>query len=88
MVKLWMKCHHHHPIQQKIKFGPHSKKLTSIERGFKIGVTKNARLIDPNFSWQSRYHDHIISNDGAYHRISNDLTNNPKNWKEDKFHTA
>lgn len=42
------------------QFGPQRKNLSSIIRGFKIGVTKNARLINPDFGWQSRFHDHII----------------------------
>ncbi|HZH70215.1 MAG TPA: hypothetical protein VFD80_07190, partial [Flavobacteriaceae bacterium] len=39
----------------KNQFGPQSKNLASIIRGFKIGVTKNARLVNPNFSWQPRF---------------------------------
>lgn len=69
----------------KNQFGPQSKNLASIIRGFKIGVTKNARLINPDFAWQSRFYDHIIRNDESYHRIANYIKNNPKNWKEDKF---
>ena len=46
--------------QPKNEFGPQSKNLASIIRGFKIGVTKNARQINPNFQWQARYHDHIV----------------------------
>ena len=69
----------------KNKFGPQSKKLASIVRGFKIGVTKNARLINSDFGWQSRFHDHIIRNDKSFQNISNYIINNPKNWNEDKF---
>lgn len=69
----------------KNRFGPQSKNLASIIRGFKIGVTKNARLIDPDFAWQPRFHDHIIRNDAEYGRISNYIIKNPANWKEDKF---
>ena len=62
----------------KNKFGPQSKNLASIIRGFKIGVTKNARAINPDFKWQPRYHDHIIHNQKSYDRISNYIVNNPK----------
>lgn len=65
------------------KFGPQSKNLASIIRGFKIGVTKNVRLIKPNFAWQPRYHDHIIRNDESFHRISQYIKNNPSNWQKD-----
>ena len=68
------------------QFGPQSKNLASIIRGFKIGVTTNARPINANFAWQPRYHDHIIRNDESYHRISNYIINNPINWKADKFY--
>lgn len=70
----------------KNTFGPQSQNLPSIIRGFKIGVTKSARLINPNFAWQPRYHDHIIRDQKAYENISNYILNNPENWQKDKFH--
>jgi REP element-mobilizing transposase RayT len=69
----------------KNQFGPQTKNLASIIRGFKMGVTKNARLIDPEFAWQSRYHDHIIRNEGSFQRISAYIMNNPLNWSADRF---
>jgi putative transposase len=69
----------------KNQFGPQSKNLASIVRGFKIGVTKNARLINPDFAWQTRFHDHIIRNDESFHRISEYIINNPGNWSKDQF---
>ncbi len=72
-------------IKNKNALGPQSKNLASIIRGFKIGVTKNARFINADFAWQPRYHDHIIRNNESHQRISNYIINNPKNWKEDKF---
>lgn len=70
----------------KNQFGPQSKNLASIIRGFKIGVTKNARQIIPDFAWQSRYHDHIIRNNESFRRISEYIINNPLNWSSDQFH--
>jgi hypothetical protein len=70
------------PINQ---FGPQSMNLASIVRGFKIGVTKNARLIDPTFAWQPRYHDRIIRDEEAFQRIAEYIFNNPAKWKSDKF---
>lgn len=70
----------------KNHFGPQSKNLASIVRGFKIGVTTNARKIYADFAWQPRFHDHIIRNHAEYQRISNYIKNNPDNWKEDKFY--
>ncbi|MFC4874724.1 transposase [Negadavirga shengliensis] len=68
------------------KFGPQSKNLASIIRGFKIGVTKNARINTQEFAWQSRYHDHIIRNEKSFHTISNYIMDNPMKWTEDKFY--
>lgn len=70
----------------KNKFGPQSKNLASIIRGFKIGVTTNARLILPEFGWQSRFHDHIIRDQKSFDNISNYIINNPSNWRDDKFY--
>ena len=69
------------------KFGPQRKNLSSIIRGYKIGVTKNARLIDPNFAWQARFHDHIIRNNESYEKIHNYIIENPENWDHDKYST-
>ena len=69
------------PPPSKNSFGPQSKNLASIIRGFKVGVTKGAKKIDPAFTWQSLYHDHIIRNDAAFQRIAAYIQNNPKNWK-------
>lgn len=67
------------------KFGPQSKNLASIIRGFKIGVTKFARNNKIEFDWQSRFHDHIIRNDESFQRISDYIINNPSKWTDDKF---
>ncbi len=68
------------------EFGPQSKNLASIIRGFKIGVTKNTQKIRLDFKWQTRFHDHIIRNEESFQRISEYIQNNPTNWKEDKFY--
>ncbi len=52
----------------KNHFGPQSKNLASIIRGFKIGVTKNARLIHADFAWQSRFYDHISTKEIIFQR--------------------
>ncbi len=68
-------------------FGPQSKNLGSIIRGFKSSVTTFARKNDIPFQWQTRYHDHIIRNGTEYYRISNYIINNPSKWQEDKFYS-
>ena len=42
--------------------------------------------INPDFAWQSRFHDHIIRNDKSFHNISEYIINNPSKWQEDKFY--
>jgi len=59
-----------HCVFTQNKFEPQSKNLGSIVRGFKSGVTKNARIINPDFRWQRNYWEHIIRNDNEYQRIA------------------
>lgn len=68
------------------RFGPQSRNLASIIRGFKIGVTKYARNNTSIFEvWQPRFHDHIIRDDDEYERISAYIRDNPKNWTTDSL---
>jgi REP element-mobilizing transposase RayT len=62
------------------QFGPQRKNVASVIRGFKSAVTKNARIICPDFSWQPRFYDHIIRDDQSFSNISQYILNNPKNW--------
>ena len=70
------------------KFGPQSKNLGSIIRGFKSTVSKQVRTMIPGFGWQERYHDNIIRNQESYLYIQQYILNNPMNWKEDKFYSG
>jgi len=72
----------------KNEFGPQSKNLASIVRGFKIGVTKNARLIHADFAWQSRFYDRIIRDADEYERISEYIINNLEKWFYDKLYNG
>jgi len=71
---------------QKNKFGPQSKNLASIVRGYKIGVIKNARQIHADFEWQPRFHDHIIRDAESYQKIETYIIENPLLWDKDKFY--
>ena len=62
------------------RFGPQSNNLAAIIRGLKGSVTKQARQINPEFGWQSLFHDHLIQDQAAYDRISQYIRDNPKNW--------
>lgn len=74
-----------HPSLPRNKFGPQSKNLASIIRGYKIGVTKFARTNNIPFSWQARYHDHVIRNIGEWERITKYIIANPTNWENDDY---
>ena len=75
-----------HCVSTNNKFAPQSKNLAAIMRGFKSGVTVNARRIDADFAWQARFHDHIIRNDDSFQRIRNYISENPVKWSNDKFY--
>lgn len=70
----------------KNKFGPQSKNLASIIRGFKSAVTTFAHKNKIEFGWQSRFHDHIIRNNAEYNRIKTYILENPVNWQQNKFY--
>ncbi len=59
--------------------------LGVIINQYKRVVTINARKINSDFAWQSRFHDHIIRNNQSFQRISNYIRNNPANWENDQF---
>ncbi|MEM6398055.1 MAG: hypothetical protein AAF741_17020 [Bacteroidota bacterium] len=73
------------PPRTRNRFGPQSRNLGSIVRGYKIGVTKGAREIDPSFAWQPRFHDIIIRDVDAYVNIAKYIKDNPKHWRTDRF---
>lgn len=68
------------------QFGPQSKNLASIMRGYKSAVTTQARNAEIAFSWQPRYHDHIIRNDTAFQRIRQYVIDNALHWCEDSLY--
>lgn len=69
------------------KFGPQTKNLASIVRGFKAAVTRRAEKINFGFAWQRSYHEHIIRNAASYDTITNYIINNPLKWNEDRFYS-
>jgi REP element-mobilizing transposase RayT len=68
------------------KFGPQSRNLGSVMRGFKSAVTTYAQNNNIVFRWQPRFHDHIIRDFDEYRRIKNYIRNNPTNWEKDRLH--
>jgi len=83
----WVETQDFASLQQtRNKFGPQSKNLASIIRGFKAAVTKRSRIIHPNFAWQPRFHDHIIRSEESYHHIAEYIKYNPAKWADDQFY--
>jgi putative transposase len=74
--------------ERMAKISPKKGSLSSVIRSYKSAVTKHARHIDPKFSWQSLFHDHIIRNPFALHRIRKYINNNPNNWDFDSQYQA
>ncbi len=68
------------------QFGPQSKNLGSIIRGFKSSVTVYARKHNIDFGWQERYYDRIICNDKEFMRIKKYTIDNPQKWHKDEFY--
>lgn len=63
-----------------------NENISRIIRWYKGRCSFEIRKIHTDFSWQSRFHDHIIRNSGEFERIQNYIANNTLNWKDDKFH--
>ncbi len=59
--------------------------LGVIINQFKRICTIESRKINPDFAWQSRFHDHVIRNEKSLDKIRRYIKNNPENWKEDRF---
>ncbi|EPR66285.1 transposase [Cyclobacterium qasimii] len=74
------------PINEQMsKISPKPGSISTIIRSYKSAVTKQARLINANFTWQARFHDHIIRNSASFERIQHYISTNPLNWQKDKF---
>ncbi|MCX6807280.1 MAG: transposase [Patescibacteria group bacterium] len=64
-----------------------SRSLSSIIRGFKIGVTKQCRQNNQNdFQWQKSFYDHIIRDEKSLQKIREYIRNNPSKYNHDKNH--
>jgi REP element-mobilizing transposase RayT len=71
--------------EQMASISPKPGSLSTIIRSYKSAVSKSAHILNDQFGWQPRFHDHIIRNKTDYNRIKNYIINNPKKWNEDRF---
>ena len=60
--------------------------ISKIVRWYKGRCSFECRKINPNFAWQSRFHDHIIRNSRSFDNIQNYIEQNPVKWNEDTFY--
>ena len=60
--------------------------ISTIIRSYKSAVTKHAHRLGYEFAWQTRFYDNIIHNEKSFNQITEYISNNSKNWIEDKFH--
>jgi len=60
--------------------------LSRIIRWYKGRCTFEIRKFNPEFAWQSRFHDHIIRDNASYDRITTYIQNNIQNWNKDRNH--
>ena len=77
------------PQQNITPFRSPSKTIGSIIRGFKIGVTKGFKILNPYNTdiyvvWQRNFYEHIIRNEVELNRIRQYIIDNPKKWKTDE----
>lgn len=61
--------------------------VSAIIGQYKSSVTRWCNNNDFNFSWQTRFHDHIIRDDAEYDRIERYIADNVDNWDDDKLFT-
>ena len=61
------------------------RSLSSIIRGFKIGVTKCCNQHGHNhFAWQRNYYEHVVRNESELNRICEYIMNNSQQWQFDR----
>lgn len=53
-----------------------------VVRGIKTLVTRKAGCL----IWQEKFYDHVIRDEGEYHRILKYMDENPAKWKEDEYY--
>ena len=60
--------------------------LSSIIRWYKGRSSFEIRKINPAFSWQARFYDHVIRNEQSLNDISEYIINNPLSWEKDNYY--
>lgn len=67
------------------QFGPQSKNLASIIRGFKAACTNRIHSEGYlEFQWQARFYEHVIRDGDDLDRIREYILDNPAEWNADE----
>ena len=61
--------------------------LSVVIGGLKSSITRFANENALDFSWQPRFHDHIVRDTPEMNRIADYIENNVANWLDDEFYT-
>lgn len=64
------------------QFGPQSKNLAAVIRGFKSSTKRYANQNGIEFEWQPRFHESILKDEKALRAVRRYIINNPKKWLE------
>jgi putative transposase len=59
---------------------PKPGSLSTVIRSYKSAVSKNAHLIDHDFSWHPRYYERIIRSNVELNHVRDYIINNPAKW--------
>lgn len=73
------------------RYGPQSKNLFAVIRGFKGTASKRINAlhgVERGTIWQVRFHDRIIRNSVELERIRWYIRNNPRMWDRDRNNTS
>ena len=62
--------------------------LSRFMNWYKGRCTFEMRKINTKFSWQPRFHEHVIRNEEDYLKIAEYIQNNPCKWQEDKYYVS
>lgn len=82
------RAHHDAPLRTgKTEKGSTRALLPQIIGYLKMNTSKEAHKKYPGLQlWQSRYHDHVVRNDGDFLRIWQYIDTNPAKWAEDRYY--
>jgi REP element-mobilizing transposase RayT len=61
--------------------------LSVVIGGLKSSITRFANEKQIDFSWQPRFHDHIIRDNVELNHVATYIENNVANWVDDEFYT-